>query len=93
MAVPEARKNSMFGINPPEYVLGLNRSGQPMSLINAFEKPIRSNNGYVPQSIEALDAKWKDLEDTYCLKDLVKKEVGMPKHNLHAFLNELTGEL
>lgn len=93
MAVPEARKNSMFGINPPEYVLGINRTGQPLSLVNAFEKPIRSKDGYVSQSIEALIAKWTHLEATYCLKDQVKKQVEMPEKNLDAFLNELTGEL
>jgi CRISPR system Cascade subunit CasC len=93
MAVPEARKNSMFGINPPEHVLGLNRTGQPLSLVNAFEKPVRSKDGYVSQSIEALNAKWTALETTYCLKDHVKKQVEMPEKNLNAFINELTGEL
>lgn len=93
MAVPEARKNSMFGVNPPEYVLGLNRTGQPLSLVNAFEKPIRSKDGYVSQSIEALNAKWTDLATAYCLEDQVKKQVEMPEKNLDVFLNELAGEL
>lgn len=93
MAVPEARKNSMFGINPPEYVLGINRTGQPLSLVNAFEKPIHSKDGYISQSIEALNAKWTNLEATYCLKDQVKKQVKMPEKKLNTFLNELTGEL
>ena len=37
LSVPGARKNSMFGYNPPSYVLGLVRRGQPLSLVNAIE--------------------------------------------------------
>lgn len=42
-AVPGARKNSMNAYTSPGYVLGLVKDkGQPVQLINAFEKPIRS---------------------------------------------------
>ena len=92
-AVPEARKNSMFGNNPPQYVLGFNRSGQPLSLVNAFEKPIRSKDGYVALSIAALNTTWSDLKTTYCLQDQVKKQVEIPEKNIDEFLNELTEEL
>ena len=73
MAVPTARKNSMFGFNPPAYVLGLRREGQPLSLVNAFEKPVQSSNqGYISNSIDALKAHWDVLCQTYCLTDQVR---------------------
>ncbi len=41
LAVPGARKNSMNAHTLPGYVLGLVKDkGQPLQLINAFEKPV-----------------------------------------------------
>ena len=45
LANPSARKNSMFGQGLPSYVLAVKRSGQPISLANAFEKPIEAKRG------------------------------------------------
>lgn len=90
LAVPAARKNSMFGHNPPEYVLGLRRTGQPLSLVNAFETPVRSSQGYVQPSIDALNAHWNKLADTYCLKDQVQAKENIPESNLNDFIAKLT---
>lgn len=66
LSVPGARKNSMMGFNPPEYVLGTVREGQPISLANAFENPVRpQGKGFVEPSIEALNAKFEWMENTY----------------------------
>lgn len=67
LAVPNARKNSMFGHNPPGAVLGLVRSGQPLSLANAFERPIRSRNGYLESSCRALDEHYLALQTAFSL--------------------------
>lgn len=53
-AVPNARHNSMLGHNPPSAILGSIRTGQPLSLANAFEQPIRKDNGFVAPSIKAM---------------------------------------
>lgn len=92
LAVPEARKNSMFGHNPPHYVLGLRRKGQPISLINAFESPIRSNNGFLADSEKRLKEHWVNLKKLYCGEAAKKKEikeVELPPKDLDAFLEEL----
>jgi CRISPR system Cascade subunit CasC len=78
LAVPGARKNSMFGWTPPEYALGLKRAGQPLSLVNAFEKPIYSSNGYVEKSKDTLVSHWNTLKDRFCLSDGVKTEAQLP---------------
>ena len=55
LAVPGARKNSMNANTLPGYVLGLVKDkGQPLQLINAFEKPVSSKNGLMDASIAAL---------------------------------------
>ncbi len=87
MAVPVARKNSMFAFNPPAYVLGLKRTGQPLSLANAFEKPVRkSSNGFIDESIERMKKQWESLADTYCLEDRIIVQSSMPDMNLNDFI-------
>ncbi len=89
LAVPNARKNSMFGFNPPAYVLGVRRSGQPISLVNAFEKPVRANQeGYAEPSTTALKEHWASLKDRYCLA--TEAETELPPENLDAMIAKLT---
>jgi len=88
LAVPTARKNSMFGFNPPAYVLGLRREGQPLSLVNAFEKPITAGNssGYLEPSQQALKDHWASLKSAYSLK---ATEVHLPEKNIDEFIQIL----
>ena len=88
LAVPSARKNSQFGHNPPAYVLGLRREGQPLSLINAFESPVRSTGGYVTASITALKSHWESLKSLYAL---TAAEIELPPATIADFLSGLTG--
>jgi len=89
LAVPDARKNSMNGHNPPAYVLGLYKNkGQPMQLINAFEKPIWSKDGLVNKSIEALKAHHAVLKKTWNVS--VAAEVAIPDLDLNTFCKKLT---
>lgn len=69
LANPAARKNSMFGQGLPSYVLAVRRKGQPLSLANAFEKPVeaKKGSGYVGPSIEALKKEWNDLKAAFGL--------------------------
>ncbi len=77
----------MFGFNPPEFVLGLKRAGQPLSLANAFEKPIRPKNGYVVPSIEEMKKKFGDLKNTFGIEPEV--EVNIPESNINIFIDRL----
>jgi len=87
LAVPSARKNSMFGFNPPEYVLGLKRTGQPLSLANAFENPVRAKNGYVEPSITEMKNKFESFKSTFGLN--IEKEISIPEKNIDNFISEL----
>jgi len=89
-ATPSARKNSMFGLNPPAYVLGLRRTGQPLSLVNAFEAPVRSNGGYVAASTEKLESHWQELRQLYNIE--VDVQAKLPPDDLKTFLGKLVGE-
>ena len=92
LAVPNARKNSMFGFNPPAYVLGLRRMGQPISLVNAFEKPVSADGeGYTKPSEKALKAHWDNLKKLYCLKTEAVAE--LPPDNLDALIAKLLENL
>jgi len=87
LAVPSARKNSMFGFTPPTFVLGLHRQGQPLSLVNAFESPVPASGGYVARSEAALQNHWKRVRELYCLK--TDTEAALPPENLDAFIAKL----
>jgi CRISPR system Cascade subunit CasC len=90
LAVPAARKNSMFGMNPPVFVLGLRRRGQPLSLMNAFEQPIQSSRGYVQQSIEALQTHWQQMAAAYSLQDDVLAQATLPQQTIEELVSTLT---
>lgn len=87
MAVPGARKNSMLGHNPPSYTLGLVREGQPLSLVNAFETPVKSSSGYIEPSIRALENHCNTLSNAYNLKP--ECEVKIPEKDLESFCKEI----
>jgi len=76
LAVPGARKNSMFGFNPPASVLGLRRRGHPLSLVNAFEEPIKARGeGYIKPSIERLESHLRALREAYALPADVEERI------------------
>lgn len=87
LAVPVARKNSMFGFNPPASVLGLRRRGQPLSLVNAFEIPVRSGNGYLEESKQKLLEHWQSLKKIYNLTADVEAE--LPPDDLATLFEKL----
>jgi CRISPR system Cascade subunit CasC len=66
LAVPGARKNSMNAHTLPGYVLGLVKDkGQPLQLINAFEKPVRTvgASGFLEPSVREQLLHLHKLED------------------------------
>ncbi len=72
-AVPGARKNSMNANTRPVYVLGIVKDhGQPIQLVNAFEKPVRSKNGFVDESITELTKHHKALKNTWGIKTVAE---------------------
>jgi CRISPR system Cascade subunit CasC len=89
MAFPSARKNTMNGNTLPVYVMGVIRDkGHPIQLINAFENAIKSNSGYVPESISRLQSEYATNRRAFNLDEdrvLILHDIG-----LRSFLNEVS---
>lgn len=85
-AVPVARKNSMNGNTLPLHVLGVVREkGHPIQLVNAFETPVKSGQGYSSKSIELMKAEYQKIKDTWGIDAVFEKSI--PEINMNDFLN------
>jgi CRISPR system Cascade subunit CasC len=72
----------------PGYVLGLVKdTGQPLQLVNAFEKPVSSKNGLVEASIAALKEHHEQLKSTWGIKPAL--ETAIPDKPLDKFCAEI----
>lgn len=93
LAVPGARKNSMNAFVPPSCVLGVYKdAGQPIQLINAFEKPIRSNGcGIVEASIDELNKHHQHLKQTWGIETTT--EVMVPEVPLANLIERLASHV
>ncbi len=88
LAVPSARKNSMNAHTLPGYVLGLFKDkGQPLQLINAFEKPVSSRNGFLNASVAMLKEHHEQLKETWGITPVA--EVAIPDRSLDEFSKEI----
>lgn len=88
LAVPGARKNSMNANTLPGYVLGLVKDqGQPLQLVNAFEKPVSCKSGLMDASIAALKEHHEQLKKTWGIKPTV--EIAIPDNPLDEFCEEI----
>lgn len=88
LAVPGARKNSMNAYTLPGYVLGLVKDkGQPLQLINAFERAVSSRNGLMDASIAVLKEHHEQLKNTWGIKPSL--EVAIPDKPLDQFCAEI----
>jgi CRISPR system Cascade subunit CasC len=68
VAVPSGKQNSMAAHNPPSLVLVTVRNGHPMSLTNAFVRPVLaggSDSDMIGESIRRLDRYLSDILSTY----------------------------
>lgn len=91
-AIPRARRNTMNGNTMPVYVLGVVREkGHPLQLVNAFESPIRSSNGYTVESIKRMNAEYADLKDTWGIDAVFNKSI--LKSSLKKEVKESLGEI
>jgi CRISPR system Cascade subunit CasC len=56
-AVPSGRKTSMASPTSVDFALGVVRQGQPIQLVNAFDAPVRADNGsgFLKPSVDRLE--------------------------------------
>ena len=68
--MPDAKQHSFAAFNPADFAL-VSLSDVPISLINAFEKPIQraSNGGFLAPSMRALAAYWEQINSAYGLNE------------------------
>ena len=71
-AIPSGHQNSFAAHTLPAFVLTIVRTGQPVSLVDAFENPIRPSGGMslVEKAVEALDHHYKEITTIYGNKDV-----------------------
>jgi CRISPR system Cascade subunit CasC len=91
-AVPGARKNSMNAATLPGFVLGVVRkTGHPIQLVNAFEKPLRTNGGkgLFQVSVEALKTERERINSIWGLETDELACPVIPEKTLVEFLDEV----
>jgi CRISPR system Cascade subunit CasC len=67
-AIPTGKQTSFAAQNPPDAIFAVVRDkGAPLSLANAFEKPVRPTNekSLMQVSVEAMDSYWGKLTQVY----------------------------
>ncbi len=85
-AIPGARKNTMNGNTLPIHVLAVVREkGHPIQLINAYENPIRSHQGYGEEAVKRLKSEYKRMKETWGLVSAYEREI--PDINLNELLD------
>lgn len=91
-AIPGARKNTMNGNTLPLHVLAVVREkGHPIQLVNAFEAPIRSNQGYGTKAVEQLKAEYAKLKETWGVEAVYEQSV--PEVGLKALLDGIVAHV
>lgn len=92
LAVPGARKNSMNAHTLPGYVLGVvKEKGQPVQLVNAFEKPVNSRSGLLPVSIDELKRHHEELKTTWGIQPVLERAI--PETNIDTFCKEIVAHV
>ena len=76
-ALPSGHQNGFAAHTRPAAVMAVVRQGQPISLVDAFERPITPKNGasLLENAVKAWDAHWADLTKMYGETDVKYKGV------------------
>ena len=92
VSMPSGMKNRFANNVPPSFIMAVVRDGGfPLSLVNAFERPVRvdwRNPGLVQSSVEALEAHWLQLCRIYGEDHILASPIVRGTHDLK--LNEAT---
>ncbi|OGV64084.1 MAG: type I-E CRISPR-associated protein Cas7/Cse4/CasC [Lentisphaerae bacterium RIFOXYB12_FULL_65_16] len=92
LAVPGARRNSMNANTLPVYVLGIVKNhGQPIQLVNAFEKPVWSKDGLAVKATEAMKAHHVAMKKTWDVA--TAEEIAIPDVSLNEFCTRIVAHV
>ncbi|MBU7497379.1 type I-E CRISPR-associated protein Cas7/Cse4/CasC [Lactiplantibacillus pentosus] len=99
LSMPTGKQNTFANKTLPSYVMLTLRTDTPVNLVSGFEDPVTSKQGYVKQSIEKLNAAYKQTLQ-FVEKPLLNVALGadasaiaVPAENLTALLGQVTTEL
>lgn len=101
-SMPTGKINTFANQTLPQALIVTLRSDRPASMVSAFEKPIKSDNGYVNKSIERLFDEYtrcdkildKPIFTAYLLLDDLKvNEIGKQEKSINELLDDLASEL
>jgi CRISPR system Cascade subunit CasC len=59
MSMPTGKQNTFANKTVPQYVMVTVRQDTPVNLVTAFEKPVKSREGYVKASIKCLEDEYQ----------------------------------
>ena len=76
-SMPTGKINTFANQTLPQALLVCLRNDRPVSLASAFEKPIRSNDGYVEKSIQRLEKEYESVQQ-WLEAPLYSYSLGMP---------------
>lgn len=62
MSMPTGKQNTFANKTVPQYVMVTIRKDTPVNLVSAFEKPVKSRDGYVQPSIKRLEGEYQETE-------------------------------
>lgn len=101
-SMPTGKINTFANQTLPQAIAVSLRSDRPLSMVSAFEEPIKSDNGYVDKSIEKLFAEYtkydkilnKPVFTAYLiLGDTEVNEIGKSESSLNDLLEDLGAEI
>lgn len=91
-AVPSARKNTMNSNTLPVYVLGVVREkGHPIQLVNAFENPIKTSQGYAVKSVELLKEEYATLKKNWGIEAIFEQAI--PEVSFNVLINGMVSHV
>lgn len=78
LTMPTGKENTFANKTLPQYVMLTLREDTPVNLVSAFERPVRSRDGYVQKSINRLEEEYNDtlkfVEQPIATEVLTNKE-------------------
>lgn len=90
LSMPTGKQNTFANRTVPEAIVISVRDDQPVSLVGAFEQPVRTDeiHGYLGRSIEALAEHTRAVESTYGLRPAASFVVSLKDSDAVASLGE-----
>ena len=90
LSMPTGKQNTFANRTLPEAIVVSVRDDQPVSLVGAFERPVRASDtsGYLGASVDALSAYSRTIEDNYGLHPLARLVVSLNDSDAVAALGE-----